>query len=200
MKRRWRWAKKSCRRLPGTTTHPQGNANTDLVARSGRDLRKTMTRGGRPWTEPLVSREVFLNDLCRQNLLLDQISFWTTPAIWRNWRFPRRDGGLGRPACRPGAPRAPRDQQNAQKDSLIADSRPLLKFNVGRVELQPQHKGRTSPCLAASRALSRPRRAQGGRPAVLGALRVSIVVFFGCQELSSRGRRVGVRPVLVFRR
>ena len=116
---------------------------------------------------------------------MDLICLWTTPAIWRNWRFPRRDGGLGRPACRPGAPRAPRDQQNAQKDSLIADSRPLLKFNVGRVELQPQHKGRTSPCLAASRARSRPRRAQGGRPAVLGALRVSIVVFFGCQELSS---------------
>lgn len=43
--RRDRRAKKSCRRLPGTTTHPQGHANTDLVARSGRDLRKTTTRG-----------------------------------------------------------------------------------------------------------------------------------------------------------
>ena len=135
------------------------------------------------------------------------ISFWTSSAFGPPQLFGEIGdfhGGTaasaGPPAARAGAPRAPRDQQNAQKDSLIADSRPLLKFNVGRVELQPQHKGRTSPCLAASRARSRPRRAQGGRPAVLGALRVSIVVFFGCQELSSRGRRVGVRPVLVFRR
>ena len=46
LKRRWKWAKKNCRALPGTVAHPRSHADSGLVARLGRDPGKTTTRGG----------------------------------------------------------------------------------------------------------------------------------------------------------